>query len=156
MIGFSAFWILTIQQYGMKWVGYPAALVAINDTMAYFFGVLFGKHPLLAKISPKKTWEGFIGAALSTMGLSVPLWGLFFGTTPVHAQHVIGLAVYVSLAAPFGGFLASIVKRTYGQKDFGSLIPGHGGLVDRLDCQLMVAPFVYLGLQHFGTATAPS
>jgi CDP-diglyceride synthetase len=163
MIGLSTFWILTIQQYGMKWIAYPFALVAINDTMAYVFGVLFGKHPLLAQISPKKTWEGFIGAAVSTMGLSVPLWGLMFGptsatatttATSIHLPHVIALAAYVSLVAPFGGFLASIVKRTYGHKDFGNLIPGHGGIVDRLDCQLMVAPLVYLGLQHFGTAAA--
>lgn len=151
MVGFSFFWIATIQEYGMKWVGYPAILVAINDTMAYFCGVLFGKHPLLPKISPKKTWEGFLGAAVCTMGLSVPLWKTLFDT-PGDTRRLLVLAAYVSLAAPFGGFLASLVKRTYGKKDFGSLIPGHGGIVDRLDCQLLVAPFVFLGLQHFGGA----
>jgi len=149
IIGFSSCWILTIQEYGLSCVGYPALLVIINDTMAYFCGMLFGKHALLPKISPKKTWEGFIGAAIFTIALSLPLWNVFFDT-PCKSQHVLFLAAYVSLVAPFGGFLASIVKRTHGKKDFGTLIPGHGGVVDRLDCQLLVAPFVYLGLKHFG------
>eukprot|EP00536_Pseudo-nitzschia_multiseries_P012889 jgi/Psemu1/290570/fgenesh1_pg.514_\ len=64
----SSFWIGTLEEHGMKWIFAPAAFVAINDIMAYVFGKLLGKHPLLPSISPNKTWEGFLGAALSTMG----------------------------------------------------------------------------------------
>ena len=120
------------------WVIYSAILVIVNDTMAYFFGIAFGEHPLLPTISPKKTWEGFIGAALSTVAIAI-YW------LP-SAQDALMLSTVVSLIGPFGGFLASVIKRAYEQKDFGSIFPGHGGFVDRLDCQLMLAPFVYLYL----------
>ena len=64
-------------------------------------------------------------------------------------QHAIAMALYISLVSPFGGFLASAVKRAHGAKDFGTLIPGHGGLVDRFDCQVVTAPFVFLYLQWY-------
>jgi CDP-diglyceride synthetase len=151
-VGSTSFLIRTIQTYGMKWVFYPASLVIVNDTMAYVCGVLFGKHALLPTISPKKTWEGFIGAAVFTLGLSVPVYKLIVessaGKSDLKALLVI--AAYVSLIGPFGGFLASVTKRSFGAKDFGTLIPGHGGLVDRFDCHLMTAPFVFLFLQHIG------
>jgi CDP-diglyceride synthetase len=122
----------------MKWVILPGALVIINDTMAYFFGIAMGKHSLLPSISPKKTWEGFLGAALATVAVSFDL----FPTK----QDALVLSIFTSLVGPFGGFLASVIKRSYDQKVFGTLFPGHGGLVDRLDCQLILAPFVYLYL----------
>jgi CDP-diglyceride synthetase len=122
----------------MIWVIYSAVLMIFNDTMAYFFGITMGKHPLLPVISPKKTWEGFLGAAASTVLLAY-FW-------MPYKQDAIAISTFVSLIAPFGGFLASVIKRSYEQKDFGSLIPGHGGFVDRLDCQLILAPFVYLYL----------
>jgi phosphatidate cytidylyltransferase len=113
-----------LKEFGMIWVIYSVALVVINDTMAYFFGITLGKHPLLSTISPKKTWEGFLGAAVTTMAVAY-YW------LP-DKQDAIALA--------------SVIKRAYEQKDFGALFPGHGGLVDRLDCQLVLAPFVYLYL----------
>ena len=122
----------------MKWVALPAALVIINDTMAYFFGVLFGSHKLLPVISPGKTWEGFLGAALSTVGASYYL--------VESKRDAVALSIAVSFIGPFGGFLASMIKRAYAQKDFGSLFPGHGGLVDRLDCHMILAPIVFLYL----------
>lgn len=122
----------------MKWVGLPAALVIINDTMAYFFGITLGRTTLLPVISPGKTLEGFLGATLSTSLASYFL---------LHSrQDAIAMAVAVSLVGPFGGFFASLIKRAYAQKDFGTLFPGHGGFVDRLDCQLILAPMVYLYL----------
>lgn len=149
----ASFWIATIQDYGSKWVLYALFLVMINDTMAYVFGILFGKHPLLPTISPKKTWEGFLGALVSTMAMSLVLWKKFDFVSVVAAgtgtRHALLIAAYCSLVAPFGGFLASITKRAYGKKDFSNMIAGHGGFVDRLDCQLITAPFVYLYLQHF-------
>lgn len=148
--------------------------------MAYVFGVSLGRHKLLPKLSPNKTIEGFVGAALSTIGVSIPLLQMFvrfmenhtFGSSSskgekfwivlggqekenrlMHTnsirQHAIAMALYTSLVSPFGGFLASAVKRAHGAKDFGTLIPGHGGLVDRFDCQVVTAPFVFLYLQWY-------
>lgn len=138
----SSYWISTLEEFGMKWVVLPLVLVIVNDTMAYFFGIAFGKHPLLPVISPKKTWEGFLGATLSTIAVSYDMF-------PTKRDGLI-LATFASLVGPFGGFLASVIKRAYNQKDFGALFPGHGGLVDRLDCQLIMAPIVYLYLSLTG------
>jgi len=162
----SSYWIGTLEEYGMKWIFFPATFVAINDIMAYVFGKLFGKHPLLSSISPNKTWEGFIGAAIATAGTawvtlaqqqsssssSSPLIGP--GSTGVTRFDGMVVAIFSSLIAPFAGFLASVIKRAYGRKDFGTLLPGHGGVVDRLDCQLILAPFVYFYLSLFKFATA--
>ncbi|CAB9518830.1 Phosphatidate cytidylyltransferase 2 [Seminavis robusta] len=149
----SSFWIATIQDFGMSYALYSLYLVIINDIMAYIAGVCFGKHPLLPSISPKKTWEGFIGALLSTMAISVYLWramGLeIIAGGDRSVVHPLVIAAFCSLVAPFGGFLASIVKRAHGKKDFSSFIPGHGGIIDRLDCQLVAAPFMYLYLKRF-------
>ena len=176
MIGQSSFWIKIVQSFGIAWVLYPALLVVVNDTMAYVFGVLLGKHKLLPRLSPKKTVEGFVGAAVSTIGISIPLLKFFLsflskrnsadgglstcfekfssvlsldenGSATNLTKYAIAMAVYTSLISPFGGFLASAVKRAHGAKDFGSLIPGHGGVVDRFDCQVVTAPFVYLYLK---------
>ncbi|KAL3935109.1 MAG: hypothetical protein SGARI_003107 [Bacillariaceae sp.] len=142
----ASYWIATLEEFGMMWIFVPALYMIINDTMAYVGGQLIGKHALLPSISPKKTWEGFVVAALSTVG--VAYW---LGTTksldgvevfkklyPLGKVDGLAIAVFASLVAPFGGFLASIIKRAYGQKDFG--------LVDRLDCQMLLAPAIYFYL----------
>lgn len=151
MVGQSSFWVNTVKEYGLVWVLFPAILVVVNDTMAYIFGVLLGKHKLLPRLSPKKTVEGFVGAGLSTLAVANPLLKRMLGkesTLTNSGKHALALAIYVSLVSPFGGFLASAVKRAHGAKDFGALIPGHGGLVDRFDCQVVTAPFVYLYLKN--------
>eukprot|EP00980_Cylindrotheca_fusiformis_P027404 scaffold20339_cov128-Cylindrotheca_fusiformis.AAC.4 len=134
----SSFWLSTLKEFGLIWIVYSVALVIINDTMAYLFGIIFGKHLLLPTISPKKTWEGFFGAAVSTVAVAY-YW------LP-DKQDAVVISSFASLIGPFGGFLASVIKRAFEQKDFGTFIPGHGGFVDRLDCQLVLAPFVYLYL----------
>jgi phosphatidate cytidylyltransferase len=158
----SSYWIGTLEEYGMKWIFFPAAFVAINDIMAYVFGKIFGKHPLLSSISPNKTWEGFIGAAIATSGTAwVTLASAAESSMPIIGPGLDGvtrldgmiLAIFASLIAPFAGFLASVIKRAYGRKDFGTLLPGHGGVVDRLDCQLILAPFVYFYLSLYKFAT---
>lgn len=145
----------------MEWVIYPALLVVVNDTMAYVFGMLMGKNKLLPRLSPKKTVEGFIGGGVSTCAIAVPLLKYFVnnvfadggkaaavigGGSGDIVKHAIMLGLYTSFISPFGGFLASAVKRAHGAKDFGTLIPGHGGVVDRMDCQIVTAPFVFLYL----------
>jgi len=161
LVGQSSFWIKTIQSFGMEWVLFPALLVVVNDTMAYVFGVLMGKHKLLPRLSPKKTVEGFVGAGISTCLVAAPLLKFFVkhfveggkalsvmgeGNSGL-VKHALIIGLYTSLIAPFGGFLASAVKRAHGAKDFGKLIPGHGGVVDRFDCQVVTAPFVFLYLK---------
>jgi phosphatidate cytidylyltransferase/cell division cycle 2-like protein len=159
LITSSSYWIYTVLDYGVHWVLYPTLLVIVNDTMAYFFGILFGKHKLLPHLSPKKTVEGFVGAGISTLAISIPLLKLMCSSVSSSddvnnlGRHAILLAMYISLVSPFGGFLASAVKRAYGAKDFGSFIPGHGDVIDRLDCQIITAPFVYLYLKNFLTTT---
>ena len=150
-----------MHEYGLPWVLYPALLVIVNDTMAYVFGLTMGRTKLLPRLSPKKTAEGFAGALVSTMAVSETLlrWvGIDLGDGSDKETKVLGLtlALFVSLVAPFGGFLASATKRAHGAKDFGTLIPGHGGVVDRFDCQVVTAPFVYLLLKRMGVSTATS
>lgn len=170
LVGQSSFWVKTIQSFGMEWVLYPALLVVINDTMAYVFGVLLGKHKLLPRLSPKKTVEGFIGAAVSTCAAAVPLLNLFVNYFGEHSKaslvmgsgnrnlvkHALIIGLYTSLISPFGGFLASAVKRAHSAKDFGTLIPGHGGVVDRFDCQVVTAPFIFFYLKTCIKKMSPS
>jgi phosphatidate cytidylyltransferase len=147
-----ACWMAALQTWPRAWVLYAASLVILNDTMAYVFGMTLGKHALLPTISPKKTWEGWAGAWVSTMLLSPLVWKVLFKASDgsmqtSYGQPAIVIGLFVNTLAPFGGFVASTLKRAYGHKDFGTLIQGHGGLLDRLDCQLFTAPFVYLYLQ---------
>lgn len=141
-----AFWMAVLSDYGMSWALYTALTVVLNDTLAYAFGFTLGKSALLPTISPKKTWEGFTGAFLATVVLSRPLWNRLFANQSYN-KHSLVIALFCCVAAPFGGFMASSIKRAGNKKDFGDCIAGHGGLVDRLDCQLVAAPFLYLYLK---------
>ena len=125
---------------GPQRVLYFISLVVANDVGGYAAGVLWGKHPLAPSVSPKKSWEGFAGSAVlaSTIG-AVLMWAFFDG--PLWAGVVIGLLTVAS--ATLGDLSESLIKRDLGLKDMGSLLPGHGGLMDRLDSLLVAAPFVY-------------
>lgn len=122
------------------------------DIGAYFAGVFFGKHKLCPTISPKKTVEGFIGgwivSVLASVGLAA-LWDALVWpgyVTPVYWQ----IAVVSFVLAPFsvmGDLFASVVKRQAGTKDYGNIMPGHGGVMDRFDSLLFVAPLLYGVLQ---------
>ena len=127
----------------------------INDTMAYIVGSLIGKTPL-SKISPKKTWEGTIGGIL----LCVIAIGLLFSNIPtalvmpgwhfeIPAYHWYIIAAIAATAGTFGDLLESKLKRLAGVKDSGSLMPGHGGFLDRFDSLLLAVPFVWLYVQIF-------
>jgi len=197
---------------GLIWLILPCSLIITNDIAAYLAGFFFGKTPLI-KLSPKKTWEGFVGGAVGTIvfafflsaflgrykwltcarqDLSIlgsldceddPLYtetvftvydldpwvpdillepiadlsrqpwaphgpiewvkGVSFRAQPIQL-HACALAVFASLIGPFGGFFASGFKRAFKVKDFGDSIPGHGGMTDRMDCQMLMAVFSYL------------
>jgi phosphatidate cytidylyltransferase len=183
---------------GLIWCVLPTILIISNDVWAYMWGIALGKTPLIS-LSPKKTMEGFIGAALTTIVIAIilshymstfpqltckfegangtldnllynwqgisdcgepdilfkpyqqvlPGWvtkltGMDTVTLTPMQKHGIVLGLFASSLAPFGGFFASGFKRAFNIKDFGDTIPGHGGITDRMDCQVMMGTFTYV------------
>ncbi len=117
-----------------------------SDICAYFVGVFFGKHKLCPTISPKKTVEGAIGGILGCMLLSTVSAVLFrsFGQLDVSVWLILAVSPIFSIAGMFGDLTASLLKRQCGIKDYGNIMPGHGGVLDRFDSVLMIAPLFYL------------
>ncbi|HHZ01793.1 MAG TPA: phosphatidate cytidylyltransferase [Tissierellia bacterium] len=117
-----------------------------SDTFAYFSGKLFGKHKLYPKVSPNKTIEGAIGGVIGSTILSL----IYFNYLSINKYfYIIIFSVSASVFSMVGDLMASKIKREYGVKDFGNLLPGHGGIMDRFDSVLFVAPTVYYFIQHF-------
>ncbi len=118
-----------------------------TDTGAYFIGVLFGKHKLIPEVSPKKTVEGAFGGVLGCV-VGFVLYG--FIVSKLHSDvrvnylMLILLALVVSVVSQLGDLIASFVKREQGIKDFGFIFPGHGGVLDRFDSIIAVAPLIYI------------
>lgn len=111
-----------------------------TDIMAYFSGYFLGKHKLSPSISPKKTIEGSIGGILG----SVLFCGIFgYYLMPVYLVHTLVIGIMGGIVSQFGDLTASLFKRKMGIKDYGNLIPGHGGVLDRIDSVLFTAPFIY-------------
>lgn len=217
----SSFFVSNIFE-GIIWFLLPCALVIVNDIAAYMAGFFFGRTPLI-KLSPKKTWEGFIGGFIGTLiaswylagWMSTSVWltcprtdlsvfqpmecteppetfqprdftpidvlKLFaepkfikrveyvkrklptdiqkkLDSVEIHASpmqfHAMALGLFASAIAPFGGFFASGFKRGFKIKDFGDSIPGHGGMTDRMDCQVVMATFSYIYYHAFTDRTA--
>jgi phosphatidate cytidylyltransferase len=112
------------------------------DTVAYFFGRAFGKHKLYPAVSPKKTWEGSVGGILGSILATVGVGSLWtIPTLPI--THAIVLGTICSVCGQAGDLVESMVKRTFGVKDSGNILPGHGGMLDRIDALLFVSPIVY-------------
>ena len=122
---------------------------ALNDVAAFSYGRAFGNRRMAPVLSPNKTLEGFIGATVITIlaGLIVGRFGLL---EPLNMQSAIALAVVVSVFGPIGDLAESAVKRIIGVKDMGSSLPGHGGVLDRLDAFLFTIPATYLVYVWFG------
>lgn len=133
---------------GYDWVPLLALFVFlwVNDTAAYFIGSLIGKHKLIEHISPKKSVEGFIAGIFFTMLGSLIFAHLYPGFS---VTFWMGFAVVVSLSGTLGDLFESLIKRTYSVKDAGNLIPGHGGILDRIDSLLVAVPAVFLYLILF-------
>lgn len=119
-------------------------LIWVNDSFAYLTGKNFGKHKLYSKISPKKTIEGFAGGFIAAI-----IGGVFiFYLSNSHSlAHWIVIAAIVSVFGTIGDLIQSKFKRQAGVKDSGKIMPGHGGIFDRLDSILYASPFVFLYLQ---------
>lgn len=207
----SSFFVSNIFE-GLIWFLLPTSLVIINDIFAYLAGFFFGRTPLI-KLSPKKTWEGFVGGMVATLAAAwylalllaqfkwmtcprtdLTVWGplecpadalyqakryelaeLLTQVPPAVQEalgacsasrvgsllmsasisampmqlHALMLGIVASFVSPFGGFFASGFKRAFKIKDFGDSIPGHGGMTDRMDCQIVMAVLSYMYFNHF-------
>jgi phosphatidate cytidylyltransferase len=138
-------------RFGFAWAMLAFVVTWLNDTLAYFAGRFLGRTPFHPRISPKKTWEGFAGGLAGSL-LGAAGSKLVFGVTPLpHGEAFTlswGACIAIGLGAgvlgPLGDLAESMLKRSAGVKDSGNLIPGHGGLLDRIDALLFVGSWVYL------------
>lgn len=147
-------WILMLTVFGLSHMAYLLSLspedgrkmllflvflTEINDVMQFTWGKLLGKHKIVPKVSPNKTWEGFIGGVISTT-----IIGYFLGfLTPLTAPQVVFVSFFLACSGFIGDIVMSSVKRDIGVKDMGSSIPGHGGILDRIDSLAYTAPVFF-------------
>jgi phosphatidate cytidylyltransferase len=141
--------LLATPSTGFQRVMTFVVLVGCNDTFGYIVGVLLGKHPLVPKISPKKTWEGLAGSVLFTI-----IGGCLAFHYIMNMHWWIGIIVglMIVFTATCGDLIESAMKRDMSLKDMGTLLPGHGGMLDRLDSVVLSAPAMWLALElikHF-------
>lgn len=145
-LGTSFSLLIIIRTKSLALILYLFIITTITDTYAYLTGRLIGKHKLLEKISPNKTWEGTIGGSL---------FGIFVGTvyfmnvvdSNMNLIMIIFMTLFLSILGQYGDLVFSAIKRYYGKKDFSNIMPGHGGILDRLDSII----FVILGFIFFIT-----
>lgn len=127
---------------GQWWIVLTLSVTWLNDTGAYFVGRALGKHKMVERISPSKTWEGFAGGAASSVGAALIVQHFWLPQLQPWGAAAVGATAAV--VGPLGDLSESILKRAYGAKDSGRLLPGHGGFFDRLDALVFVAPSVLL------------
>jgi phosphatidate cytidylyltransferase len=142
-------WLHGSTSNGPYWALYAVAIASVADSGAYFAGVSFGKHKLAPRISPGKTWEGVAGGifAIALMSMAAtPLLGLKWNM--LHA--LLGITLVATLFSIAGDLFESLMKRHSGFKDSSDLIPGHGGLMDRLDSVLAALPIFVIGKAWLG------
>lgn len=145
IIGFILFIPLIYSlENGKILIWYLAIAAWGTDTFAYFTGIRFGKHKLTS-ISPKKTMEGSIGGIIGTVIISLIYTYIINKTGSMEISYlaILAIAMVLSILSEIGDLAASSIKRYTGIKDFGELIPVHGGMLDRIDSILFIAPFAY-------------
>jgi phosphatidate cytidylyltransferase len=120
-------------------------VVEMSDVLQYIWGKTLGRHKIIPAVSPNKTWEGFIGGVLSAMLLSLLIRFL----TPFTVIETLLVALLITVAGFCGGAVMSAVKRDFGVKEFGASIPGHGGMLDRVDSLCYAAPFFFHYVRYF-------
>jgi len=122
-------------------------LIWANDTGAYLTGITIGRHKLMERISPKKTWEGFFGGVITAALVAFLLSG-WLGV--VDKMQWVIISLIISVTGTYGDLLESMLKRSIGVKDSGTIMPGHGGFLDRFDSAIISFPLVYLFISLFG------
>lgn len=152
-LGTIAFFQMRFEDHGIFYIVFLLLSVWMGDGGAYFIGSAIGKHKMAPTISPKKSWEGFFGGIVfsgisATIACFVYMWidTIMNGhsTFTINIPYMIVLSLVCSVLGVFGDFTASIIKRQCSVKDFGKLLPGHGGVLDRFDSVLFAGPFLYL------------
>lgn len=138
--------LMANRELGGAWVITWALAVVCNDTGGYAAGVLFGKHPMAPTISPKKSWEGFAGSLLAAS-----IAGVLMITLALDGQwwHGVLFGIAIAMIATLGDLAESMIKRDLGIKDMSNLLPGHGGVMDRMDSLLFSAPVAWMLLTLF-------
>jgi phosphatidate cytidylyltransferase len=121
--------------------------VWINDTFAYLTGITFGKHPLFQRVSPKKSWEGFWGGFMIVVLSSLAV--AYYFPAIINWRHSLALGILTVIFATWGDLVESLLKRACGVKDSGTLLPGHGGILDRFDSVILAAPAVFIYMELF-------
>ena len=149
------------QWRGAFFVLYLLLLVWAGDIFAYFIGKAFGRHRMSPRVSPKKTWEGAVASVVASVAVGIAMFssapaissslmrlhlieqkdGIF--TTPSSLASIIVLSIVLNVAAQFGDLVESLIKRGAGMKDSGAILPGHGGMLDRIDALLFAAPVLW-------------
>jgi phosphatidate cytidylyltransferase len=141
--------ILQIPGYrsNAKLLVFLVLVVQLSDVLQYVFGKLFGRHRIAPVISPNKTWEGFLGGVIAASGIGTALWW----ATPFTPAEALAMSIAITLAGFAGGLVMSAIKRDRGVKDYGALIAGHGGMLDRIDSLCFAAPVFFHLTRYFFT-----
>ncbi|OYW48347.1 MAG: phosphatidate cytidylyltransferase [Rhodobacterales bacterium 32-66-7] len=130
-------------------IAYLIFVVQLSDVMQYVWGKLYGRTKLAPKLSPSKTWEGLIGGVLTATLVGTALWWM----TPFSPLQAAAMCLLLTSMGFFGGLVMSAIKRDRGVKDWGHLIAGHGGFIDRLDSVLFAAPIFFHVTRYFWSST---
>ena len=146
-IAFPYWALLHGLNYGRWWVLLALVPACLCDTAAYVVGKSMGKYKFAAQVSPNKTIEGFIGALLGSLVGTFGVW--YLGGQWIPWWHALILAAVMWWVSPFGDLIESMLKRSVGVKDSGTIIRGHGGMMDRLDALIFAGPMVYAYAKYF-------
>lgn len=143
------------QSLGVFMVLFVLFCAWFGDSGAYFVGTFLGKHKLCPSISPKKTIEGLVGGVV-TVGIVTTIFVLIYNSLILEDSQLsyavlVPLSMAASLVGVVGDLSASVIKREYNVKDFGNIMPGHGGVLDRFDSVILVAPFLYVAMAMLGS-----
>jgi phosphatidate cytidylyltransferase len=144
-VGIGFYYFIETRIEGLTYIFFALFIIWATDSGAYFIGRAFGKHKLWPEISPKKTVEGSIGGILSA--LLIAFIFSMFSDWNVPALQLYGTTAILSIFGQIGDLVESALKRHYGVKDSGNLLPGHGGILDRFDSLLFVLPIMHF--MHF-------
>jgi phosphatidate cytidylyltransferase len=130
-------------------IAFLIVVVQLSDVLQYTWGKLLGRHKVAPSLSPSKTWEGLIGGVATATAIGAALWWI----TPFTPWQAALMSLAITLSGFFGGLVLSAVKRDRGVKDWGHLIAGHGGFIDRLDSVVFSAPIFFHLTRYFWSTT---
>ncbi len=139
--------LLAIPNFGpdAKLLLFLVIVVQLSDVLQYVWGTLAGRHKIAPSISPNKTWEGFLGGTLCATAIGTGLWWL----TPFSPLAALGISFLITMLGFAGGLVMSAIKRDRGVKDYGTMIGGHGGILDRMDSVIFAAPVFFHVVRFF-------